>query len=47
MKIRTITTGFNLALPLKEEQLRKIVDFASHSRNVFEDSDGRFTFARF
>jgi uncharacterized protein (UPF0210 family) len=38
MKIRTITTGFNLALPLKEEQLRKIADFASHSRNVFEDS---------
>jgi uncharacterized protein (UPF0210 family) len=38
MKIRTITTGFNLALPLKEKQLKQIADFASHSRNVFEDS---------
>jgi uncharacterized protein (UPF0210 family) len=38
MKIRTITTGFNLALPLKEKQLRQIADFANYTRNVFEES---------
>jgi uncharacterized protein (UPF0210 family) len=37
MRIRTITTGFNLRLPLKEEQIRKIARFTNNSRKIFEN----------
>ena len=37
MKIRTITTGFNLKLPLKEEQIRKISNFTNNSKRIFEN----------
>jgi len=37
MKIRTITTGFNLKVPLKEDQIRKIAHFTNKARRVFED----------
>jgi len=36
MKIRTITTGFNLKAPLKEEQIRKIARFTNNAREIFE-----------
>lgn len=36
MKIRTITTGFNLRTPFEEEQIRKIADFTHISRKAFE-----------
>jgi len=36
MKIRTITTGFSLKLPLKEEQFRKIADFTIRAKKEFE-----------
>jgi uncharacterized protein (UPF0210 family) len=35
MKIRTITTGFNLKYPLQEKQIRKIASFTSEARNAF------------
>jgi len=37
MKIRTITTGFNLKPPLKEEQIRKIAHFTNNARKIFEN----------
>lgn len=37
MKIRTITTGFNLRLPLKEEQIRRIAHFTNNARKIFEN----------
>jgi len=36
MKIRTITTGFSLKLPLKEERFRKIADFTIRAKKEFE-----------
>jgi uncharacterized protein (UPF0210 family) len=36
MKIRTITTGFNVELPLKEEQINHIADFTHKARRLFE-----------
>ena len=36
MKIRTITTGFNVELPLKEEQISHIADFTHKARRLFE-----------
>ena len=36
MKIRTITTGFNVELPLKEEQISHIADFTHKARVLFE-----------
>ena len=36
MKIRTITTGFNVELPLKEEQISYVADFTSKARRLFE-----------
>jgi uncharacterized protein (UPF0210 family) len=36
MKIRTITTGFNVELPLKEEQISHIADFMHKARRLFE-----------
>ena len=38
MKIRTITTGFNLKLPLKEDHINRIATFANHSKKVFQNS---------
>jgi uncharacterized protein (UPF0210 family) len=37
MKIRTITTGFNLKPPLKEEQIGKIARFTNNARKIFEN----------
>ena len=37
MKIRTITSGFNLELPFEEEQIRFIAHFTNNARRVFED----------
>jgi uncharacterized protein (UPF0210 family) len=36
MKIRTITTGFNVELPLKEEQINHIANFTHKARREFE-----------
>jgi uncharacterized protein (UPF0210 family) len=36
MKIRTITTGFNVELPLKEEQINHIANFTHEARRLFE-----------
>lgn len=36
MKIRTITTGFNIELPLKEEQINHIANFTHKARRLFE-----------
>ncbi|MCK4347195.1 MAG: DUF711 family protein [Thermoplasmatales archaeon] len=36
MKIRAITTGFNLKTPFKEEEFRKIADFTSETKEIFE-----------
>lgn len=36
MRIRTITTGFNLELPLREEQIKKIADFTNRCKRTFE-----------
>jgi len=36
MKIRTITTGFNIELPLKEEQINHIANFTHRARRLFE-----------
>ena len=36
MKIRTITTGFNVGLPLKEEQISYVADFTNKARRLFE-----------
>jgi uncharacterized protein (UPF0210 family) len=37
MKIRTITTGFNLSVPLKEGQIRRIARSTNKARRIFED----------
>ena len=37
MKIRTITTGFSMGVPLKEEQIIKIANFANYAKKVFKD----------
>jgi len=37
MKIRTITTGFNLDFPLREEQFRSIALFTNNCKRAFED----------
>jgi len=37
MKIRTITTGFNLDFPLREEQFRRIALFTNNCKRAFED----------
>ena len=36
MKIRTITTGFNVELPLEEEQIRQIANFTHKAKRLFE-----------
>ncbi len=36
MKIRTITTGFNLKLPLQERQIEKIARFTQEAKKAFE-----------
>lgn len=36
MKIRTITTGFNLKVPLKEEQIKRIALFNSRAKSTFK-----------
>jgi hypothetical protein len=38
MKIRTITTGFNIELPLKEEQINHIANLAHTARRLFESA---------
>jgi len=38
MKIRTITTGFNLEVPVKEKQIRQISDFTNNSKEIFESN---------
>jgi hypothetical protein len=35
MKIRTITTGFNLELPLSEKQIKEVADFTNRVKDVF------------
>jgi len=35
MKIRTITTGFNLELPLSEKQIKGVADFTNRVKDVF------------
>jgi uncharacterized protein (UPF0210 family) len=37
MRIRTITTGFNLRIPFEEDQIRKIADFTNNSKKIFEN----------
>jgi len=37
MKIRTITTGFNVELPLEEEQIRQIANFTHKAKRLFEN----------
>lgn len=37
MKIRTITTGFNLKVPIKEEQIRKIANFTNNAKRIFKN----------
>jgi|GEM_PF-4149598 len=36
MKIRAITTGFNLKTPFKEGEFRKIADFTNETKEIFE-----------
>lgn len=36
MKIRTITTGINLKLPLKEEQFKEVAEFTIRAKTEFE-----------
>jgi len=36
MKLRTITTGFNLKTPFEEEEFRKIAEFTKNSKEIFE-----------
>jgi len=36
MKLRTITTGFNLKTPFKEKEFRKIAEFTKNSKEIFE-----------
>ena len=38
MKIRTITTGFNIELPLKEEQINHIANLTHTARRLFESA---------
>jgi hypothetical protein len=38
MKIRTITTGFNLELPLSEKQIKEVSDFTNRVKDVFVKS---------
>ena len=38
MKIRTITTGFNVELPLKEGQISHVADFTNKARRLFESN---------
>jgi len=38
MKIRTITTGFNLEAPVKEKQIRQLSDFTNNSKEMFESN---------
>ena len=38
MKIRTITTGFNIELPLKEEQINHIANLTHKARRLFESA---------
>jgi uncharacterized protein (UPF0210 family) len=38
MKIRTITTGFNVELPLREEQINHIANFTHKARRLFENT---------
>jgi len=38
MKIRTITTGFNLEAPVKEDQIRQLSDFTNNSKKIFESN---------
>jgi len=35
MKIRTITTGFNLEIPFSEKQIKKIADFTTRVKDIF------------
>ena len=38
MKIRTITTGFNLKVPIQEKQIQKIAYFTREAKNAFESA---------
>jgi len=38
MKIRTITTGFNLEAHVKEKQIRQLSDFTNNSKEIFESN---------
>jgi len=38
MKIRTITTGFNLEAPVNEKQIRHLADFTNNSKEIFESN---------
>jgi uncharacterized protein (UPF0210 family) len=38
MKIRTITTGFNLKYPLQEKQIHRIASFTRKAKNAFMDA---------
>ncbi len=37
MKIRTITTGFNLKIPFEKDQIRKICEFTNNAQQSFEN----------
>ncbi len=47
MKIRTITTGFNLKYPLKEKQFKDIADFTSKAKKEFEKRNVQVQTRRF
>ena len=38
MKIRTITTGFNLEAPINEKQIRHLAEFTTNAKEVFENN---------
>ncbi|MGD2248569.1 MAG: DUF711 family protein [Candidatus Methanofastidiosia archaeon] len=37
MRIRTITTGFNLTIPFEKSQLKKIAAFTTNTKEIFEN----------
>jgi len=38
MKIRTITTGFNLEAPINEKQIRHLAEFTNNAKEIFESN---------
>jgi len=38
MKIRTITTGFNLEAPVNEKQIRQLAEFTNNAKEIFESN---------